>query len=101
MDKNHCTKIVFSLGDELEEVIKSINDVRNAVYIVYHVKRRHYGAKVSLTVRDRSSNSTVIHVVTKIRSEVEIAMFRTLVQGVKDAVYKYVENENDSSDQDQ
>ena len=91
-------KIVFSLGDELEEVIQSMNNVRNAVYIAYHVKRRYYGAKVLITVRDRSSNSTVIHVVAKIRSEVEIAMFHTLLQGVKDAVYQYFNTGSDSSE---
>ena len=96
MEKNRFTKIVFSVGDELEDMIQSMNDVRNAVYIAYHVKRRHYGVKVLITVRDRSSNSTVIHFIIKIRSELEIAMFRTLVQGVKDAVYKYVEKECDS-----
>ena len=73
-------------------------NVRNAVYIAYYVKRRYYGAKVLLTVRDRSSNSTVIHVVAKIRSEVEIAMFHTLLQGVKDAVYQYVNTGSDSSE---
>lgn len=96
MEKNRFTKIVFSVGDELEDMIQSMNDVRNAVYIAYHVKRRHYGVKVLITVRDRSSNSTVIHFIIKILSELEIAMFRTLVQGVKDAVYKYVEKECDS-----
>ena len=49
MDNNRSRKIVFSLGDELEEVIQSMNNVRNAVYIAYHVKR-YYGAKVLLTV---------------------------------------------------
>ena len=98
MDNNRSRKIVFSLGDELEEVIQSMNNVRNAVYIAYHVKRRYYGAKVLVTVKDIASNSTVIHVVAKIRSEVEIAMFHTLLQGVKDAVFQYVNTESDSSE---
>ena len=54
--------------------------------------------KVLLTVRDRSSNTTVIHMVAKVRSEVEIAMFRTLLQAVKDAVYQYVNTGSDSSE---
>ena len=99
MDNNRSRKIVFSIGDELEEIIQSMYHVRSAVYIAYCVKRRYYGAKVLLTVRDRASNSTVIHMVTKLRSEVEIAMFRTLLQGVKDAVYKYVDTGRDSSDE--
>ena len=98
MDNNRSRKIVFSLGDELEEVIQSMNNVRNAVYIAYHVKRRYYGAKVLVTVKDRASNSTVIHVVAKIWSEVEIAMFHTLLQGVKDAVFQYVNTGSDSSE---
>ena len=98
MDNNRSRKIVFSLVDELEEVIQSMNNVRNAVYIAYHVKRRYYGTKVLITVRDRSSNSTAIHVVAKIRSEVEIAIFHTLLQGVKDAVYQYVNTGSDSSE---
>ena len=36
--------------------------------------------------------------VAKIRSEVEIAMFRTLLQGVKDAVYQYIDTGSDSSE---
>ena len=98
MDNNRSRKIVFSLGDELEEVIHSMNNERNAVYIAYHVKRRYYGGKVLVTVKDRASNSTVIHVVAKIQSEVEIAMFHTLLQGVKDAVFQYVNTGSDSSE---
>ena len=61
----------------------------------YHAKRRYYGPKVLVTVQDRSSYSTVLHMVSKIRSEGEIPMFCTLLQGVKDVVYKYVESKHD------
>ena len=100
MDNNHSRKIVYSLGDELETFIDSLDDVKNSVYIAYHAKRRYYGAKVLVTVRNRSSYSTVLHVVSKIRSESDIPMFCALLQGIKDAVYKYVEStrHSDSSD---
>ena len=48
MDNNR-SKIVYSLGDELETFIDSLDDVKNSVYIAYHAKRRYYGAKVLVT----------------------------------------------------
>ena len=50
MDNNRSRKIVYSLGDELETFIDSLDDVKNSVYIAYHAKRRYYGAKVLVTV---------------------------------------------------
>ena len=55
MDNNRSRKLVYSLGDELETFIDSLDNVKNSVYIAYHAKRRYYGAKVLVTVRDRSS----------------------------------------------
>ena len=49
MDNNRSRKIVYSLGDELETFIDSLDDVKNSVYIAYHAKRRYYGAKVLVT----------------------------------------------------
>ena len=92
MDNNSARKLVYSLGDELETFIESMKSVKNSVYIAYCVKRRHYGAKLLLTVRDRASYSTVFHVVSKIRSDLEIPMVHVLLHGVKRAVYKYIEN---------
>ena len=86
MDNNRSRKIVYSLGDELETFIDSLDDVKNS--------------KVLVTVRDRSSYSTVLHVVSKIRSESDIPMFCTLLQGIKDVVYKYVESTHDSDSSD-
>ena len=92
MDNNTSRKLVYSIGDELETFIESIKSVKNSVYIAYCVKRRDYGAKLVLTVRDRASYSTVFHVVSKIRSDLEIPMVHVLLHGVKRAVYKYIEN---------
>ena len=96
MDNNTTRKLVYSLGDELDNFIESMKSVKNSVYIAYCVERRHYGAKVVLTVRDRASYSTVLHVVSKIRSDLEIPMVQVLLHGVKRAVYKYIENTCDS-----
>ena len=43
-----------------------MNEVKHGVYVVFHAKRQHYGAKVVVVVRNRSSYSTIIHSLTKI-----------------------------------
>ena len=90
-------EILKRVGEELEEFISCMNEVKHIVYVVFHAKRRYYGAKVVVVVRNRSSYSTIICSLTKIRCLNEILMFRVLLDGIKDAVYKYLGTSSEST----
>ena len=90
-------EILKRVGEELEEFILCMNEVKHRVYVVFHAKRQHYGAKVVVVVRNRSSYSTIIYSLTKIRCLNEILMFRVLIDGIKHAVYKYLGTSSEST----
>lgn len=90
-------QILDGVGHELEEFISCMNEVKHGVYVVFHAKRRYYGAKVVVVIRNRSSYSTIIHCLTKIRSLDEILMFRVLLEGMKHTVYKYLDTLSEST----
>ena len=66
-----------------------MNKVKHRVYVVFHAKRRPYGAEVVVVIRNRSCYSTIIYLLMKIRSLKEIFMLRVFLDGMKNAVYKY------------
>ena len=60
MDSDISREILKRVGDELEEFISCMNEVKHKVYVVFHAKRRHY-AKVVVVIRNRSCYSTIIY----------------------------------------
>ena len=90
-------EILKRVGDELEEFISCMNEVKHRVYVVFHAKRRPYGAKVVVVIRNRSCYSTIIYSLTKIRSLNEIFMLRVFLDGMKNAVYKYLGTSSEST----
>ena len=92
MDSDISREILKRVCDELEEFISSMNEVKHRVYVVFHAKRRPYGAKVVLVIRNRSCYSTIIYSLTKIK----IFMLRVFLDGMKNAVYKYLGTSSES-----
>ena len=90
-------EILKRVGDELEEFISCMNEVKHRLYVVFYAKRRPYGAKVVVVIRNRSCYSTIIYSLMKIRSLNELLMFRVLLDGMKNAVYKYLGTSSESS----
>ena len=97
MDSDISQEILKQVGDELEEFISCMNEVMHRVYVVFHAKRRPYGAKVVVVIRNRSCYSTIIYSLTKIRSLNEIFMLRVFLDGMKNAVYKYLGTSSEST----
>ena len=90
-------EILKRVGDELEELISFMNEVKNRVYVVFDANRQPYGAKVVVVIRNRSCYSTIIYSLTKIRSLNEIFMFRVFLDSMKNAVYKYLGTSSEST----
>ena len=97
MDSDISREILKWFGDELEEFISCMNEVKHRVYVDFHVKRWPYGAKVVVVIRNRSYYSTIIYSLMKIRSLNEIFMFRVFLNGMKNAVYKYLGTSSEST----
>ena len=95
---NISTHIVFKIAEELDKFISAMNEVNHAVCVVYYVKCRYYGAKVIVVVRNQMTSSTIIYSLTKLRSVGEIPMFQAMLDGIKVAVYRFVESLSDSTD---
>ena len=95
---NISTRIVFKIAEELDKFISAMNEVKHAVRVVYYVKHRYYRAKVIVVVRNQMTSSTIIYSLTKLRSVGEIPMFQAMLDGIKVAVYRFVESLSDSTD---
>ena len=97
MASDMSREILKRVGKEFEDFISCMNEVKHGVYVVFHAKRWHYGAKVVVVVRNRSSYSTIIYSLMKIWCLNEILMFRVLLDGIKNAVYKYLGTSSEST----
>ena len=96
---NISTHIIFKkFAEELDKFISAMNEVKHAVHVVYYVKCRYYGAKVIVVVRNQMTSSTIIYSLSKLRSVGEIPMFQAMLDGIKVAVYRFVESLSDSTD---
>ena len=94
---NISRQIVFKVGDELETFISAMNEVKHAVHVAYYVKRRYYGAKVIVVVRNQRTSSTIMYSLSKLRSLGEIPMFKAILEGITVAVHRFVESLADST----
>ena len=89
---NFSTEIVLKITEELDKFISVMNELKHSVRVVYIVKRRCYGAKVIVVVRNQRTSSTIMYSLSKLRSLGEIPMFQAMLDGMKVGVYKFVDN---------
>ena len=91
-------QIFYKVSDQIDGFIECMNEVKHAVHVAYYLKRRDYGCKIIIVVRNRTTSGTIIYSLTKLRSTREIPLLEANLEGIKVAVSKYVDTLSDSTD---
>ena len=85
-------QILSAAREMIEDFIESTNQFKNTVHVKYYLKRRNYGFKFQLDVRNAKSDSTVMNVFLKVRSLHQVNILQCTLHSVLKSIEHYVDD---------